>query len=91
MPARLSRSLPVAPGLIAVALVVAARLVHLDTLPGEWYGDISTLHEYTIAVPNGDFPPTYYVLGVGPLYPLIAAAFLPGVGASYLAYKLLAV
>ena len=91
MPARLSRSLPVAAGLIAVALVVAARLVHLDTLPGEWYGDISTLHEYALAARNGDFPPTYYVLGVGPLYPLIAAAFLPGGGASYFAYKLLGV
>jgi len=86
MPARSSRALTAA---IVVAAVVAVRLAGLDSLPGEWYGDISTLHEYTLAVRNGDFPPTLYSLGVGPLHPLIAAALLPGDGASYLAYKLL--
>lgn len=89
MPARPKRTPTAAIGAIVVAVVVAVRLAGLDSLPGEWYGDISTLHEYALAVRNGDFPPTLYSLGVGPLHPLVAAALLPGGGASYLAYKLL--
>jgi len=91
MPARSSRALTAAIGAVVVVVVAAVRLAGLDSLPGEWYGDISTLHEYALAVRNRDFPPALYSLGVGPLHPLIAAAVLPGGGAGYLAYKLLGV
>lgn len=86
------RTPPAALAAIVVGIVVAVRVAGLDALPGEWFGDISTLYETTRAASHGDFPPTLYVLGVGPLYPLLAAAVLAGgSGASYLAFKLIGV
>lgn len=89
MSARTVRSLLVASGIAGI--VVAARLFRLDAIPGEWYGDISTLYEYAEALRHGDLPPTLYVLGVGPLYPAILDAVLPSGPADYLAYKLVGV
>lgn len=75
-----------------VACVCAVRFVRLDTLPGEWYGDISTLFELGQMARKGNFPPTLYVLGVGPLYPLLVVAPLLGiVQFSYLTFKLASV
>ena len=91
MSARSSRPLLAAFAAAVVAAVAAVRFAGLDALPGEWYGDISTLHEYASMPRRGVLPPTLYILGVGPLYPLIVAALLPGEGTSYLAYKLLGV
>ena len=79
--------LPLAAAAIA-AVVIAARLVALDALPADWYGDISTLYEYALAVRDGNFPPGLYVVGVGPLYPmLLAITPIAGDGTSYLAIK----
>jgi hypothetical protein len=71
------------------AMVTAVRFVALGTVPGEWFGDISTLWEMGVASRNGDFAPTWYTLGVGPLYPLAIVAPLSLLGTpSYLTFKL---
>lgn len=76
--------------LVAVAVVVV-RVVRLDSMPGEWYGDISTLYEYTQALRLGSHPPGWYVVGVGPAYPMLMRPFLWVLGDSYLAIKISAV
>lgn len=76
--------------LVSVA-VVAVRVVRLDSMPGEWYGDISTLYEYTQALRNGSHPPGWYVVGVGPGHPMVLRPFLWVLGDSYLAIKVAAV
>ncbi|HVS10882.1 MAG TPA: hypothetical protein VMS76_13525 [Planctomycetota bacterium] len=81
----------VASGLLLGALVVGVRLYRLEDIPGEWYGDISTLYEYSLRASNGDFPKGLYILGVGPLYPLALAPLLSLLGTRYLTIKLVAV
>jgi len=76
---------------IVVAVVVTARVVRLGTAPAEWYGDMSTLYEYVLEMRAGGHPPGLYLLGVGPLYPMILRPFLWLLGDSYLALKWTAV
>lgn len=76
---------------VTVVTVVVVRVVGLDSTPGEWYGDISTLYEYSEALGHGDVPPGLYVLGVGPLYPQLLRPFLWILGETYLTIKLASV
>lgn len=79
------------PAALVCVAVVVVRTVRLDSMPGEWYGDISTLYEYTQALRNGSHPPGWYVVGVGPAYPTVLRPFLWLLGDSYLAIKFTAV
>lgn len=50
---------------ILVAIIV--RFVDLGNLPGEWFGDISNVHEYVMQVLQGKWP-WYFFQSAGPLY-----------------------
>ncbi|MEN9937456.1 MAG: hypothetical protein RLZZ387_4035 [Chloroflexota bacterium] len=76
--------------LAAAATILFVRLYGLGTLQAELYGDIATVYEYVAAVRNGDWP-TYYVLGVGPLYAYLVAPVTALLGLSYTSLKIAAV
>jgi hypothetical protein len=84
-------ALATATAALTLVLVVAVRLVRLDDLPGEWYGDISTLYEYALSARDLQFPAGLYYWGVGPLYPLVLSPLLALTGGGYLVIKLTAV
>lgn len=75
-------------GSVVAVLAVATRFVGLERAPAAWYGDISTLYETVLAGRDGRLPDGYYVLGVGPLYPLAIRPFLWLFGDTYLAIKI---
>jgi hypothetical protein len=71
-------------GAVGVAILgVTTRWYALSTAPAEWYGDISTVYEYVLALRAGDLPPGFYSLGIGPLYPQLVRPFLAVFGPSY--------
>ncbi|KKS97737.1 MAG: hypothetical protein UV73_C0005G0014 [Candidatus Gottesmanbacteria bacterium GW2011_GWA2_43_14] len=43
------------------------RLYQIRILPGEWYGDISNVHEYVMEIKNLDWP-FYFLQSPGPFY-----------------------
>ncbi len=77
---------------IAYCLVVALalRLYHLDTLPGEWYSDISAVQERVAQILAGGWPYRFNS-AQGPLYHYLVAPLVLLPGHSYLTYKLLSV
>jgi hypothetical protein len=86
-----STLLLIAASIVVAAVVVGVRLYRLDTLQGEWYGDISTIYEYVMSIRVGEYPRDYYNLGVGPLYAWILRPLLALFGETYLGFKLAAV
>jgi hypothetical protein len=90
MSTRVDRRWPVAVVALGVIAIVA-RTYRLDAAPGEWYGDISTLYESSLALRRGDLPPGWFIVGVGPLYPLLLWPVLSVIGVSYLAMKVTSV
>ncbi len=76
--------------IITIALAVAARLVQLDRIPGEFYGDIAIVYEYVDEIRQGLWP-TYFVLSAGPLYHYTVAPILAVTGMNYLGIKLASV
>ncbi|MEP1125619.1 MAG: glycosyltransferase family 39 protein [Ilumatobacter sp.] len=70
-----------------LVVAIALRVVFLDTAPGEWYGDISTVYEFTIALRQGEVPPGWFVLGIGPLYPALIRPVLWLLGDTFFAFK----
>ena len=74
-------------GVATAVTVAAARFVHLDEAPGEWYGDISTVYEYVVNLRNGTGPNGFYSLGTGVLYPQVIRPVLWVRGDSYLTIK----
>jgi len=62
----------------------------LDALPGEWFGDISNIHEYVMEIQNG-LHPWYFLQSEGPVYPYLIFPFTLIAGQKYLGYKLASV
>lgn len=62
----------------------------LETLPGEWFGDISNLHGYVLDIQQGRWPVTFRQ-GVGPLVHYLYILFIPLTGQRYIGYKMLSV
>lgn len=48
-------------------LALLVRLWHVWALPGEWYGDISNVHEYVEQIHRGEWP-WYFFQSPGPVY-----------------------
>lgn len=48
-------------------LTLFTRLYKIDSLPGEWFGDISNVHEYVSQIIRGEWP-FYFFQSPGPLY-----------------------
>src|SRR3989344_5817157 len=46
---------------------ILLRLFQIQSLPGEWYVDISNVHEYMIEITSGKWP-FYFFQSAGPFY-----------------------
>lgn len=67
---------------------LTVSLYRIDQLPGEWFGDISNVHEYVLQILKGDRP-FYFFQSPGPLYHyLVAPMVLLFQGNGYETYKL---
>ncbi|NJP05796.1 MAG: hypothetical protein HC837_09345 [Chloroflexaceae bacterium] len=73
-----------------IVLALALRLSNLDQLPGEVYGDIIIVYEYTANVLTGQWP-VQFVLSAGPLYHYGIAPIVGVAGLHYLGLKLASV
>lgn len=73
---------------IAYCLVVAlaARLYKLDTLPAEWYSDITAVQLKVSQILAGEWPYRFYS-AQGPLYHYLIAPLVYVLGPTYLTYK----
>src|SRR3989344_7800996 len=77
--------------LIAIlAIYIIICFYTLDVLPGEWYGDISNLHEYVQDILAARFP-WDFLQSTGPLYHYIVAPFAYVFGSTYYTYKVVSV
>lgn len=70
-----------------IPLALGLRLINLDALPGELYGDIAIVHTYVADILAGRWP-TYFVLSAGPLYHYLIAPIVAVFGNGYLGLKL---
>lgn len=74
--------------LLIIAFCLLIRIFQIDRLPGEWYGDISNVHEYVSQILRGEWP-FYFFQSPGPFYHYLIAPivyFSPTHG--YLTYKI---
>ncbi len=62
----------------------------LTAIPGDWYGDISIVHEYVASILSGGFP-WQYMTSAGPLYHYLIAPTVLVFGHQYIVYKTLSV
>ncbi|OGG03159.1 hypothetical protein A2W14_03610 [Candidatus Gottesmanbacteria bacterium RBG_16_37_8] len=70
---------------------IFVRFYQLNHLPGEWYGDISNVHEYVEEILNGKWP-FYFFQSPGPVYHyLISPIALLLRSEGYLKYKIASV
>ena len=75
---------------LALVAALAARLVFLDRLPGEIYGDIVIIFDYMVDVLARRWP-LQFVLSNGPLYQYAIAPVVLLTGLNYLGLKLASV
>jgi len=57
---------------LAVLFIFTIRIYKLESLPGEWFGDISNVHEYVQQILKGEGP-FYFFQSPGPLYHYLIA------------------
>ncbi len=76
--------------IISTIAILATRLVALDRLPGEMYGDIAIVYEYVAAIRARQWP-TYFVLSAGPLYHYLITPIVALVGFDFLGLKVASV
>jgi len=75
---------------VVLAVYLVLVLWKLDSIPGEWFGDISAVDEHTKEVLTGRWP-YYYWGSTGPVYYYIIAPFIVAWGDNYIGYKLTSV
>lgn len=75
-------------GILIYYLVVC--FYRLDTIPGEWFGDISIINNYVTEIISHHWP-SYFSTSQGPLYYYLIAPFIYLFGATYLNYKICSV
>ena len=61
--------------LLIFLLAVSLRLYHIVELPGEWFGDISNVHEYMMEILEGKWP-FYFSQSPGPVYHYLIFPFV---------------
>ncbi len=71
---------------VIVLIYLCVGLFYLDTLPAEWFGDVSISHNYTVQILAGKFP-YQFTTSVGPTYHYLIAPIISILGTSYYAYK----
>ena len=65
-------------------------LYKLDSIPGEWYGDISNVHEYVTQILSGKWP-LYFFQNTGPVYHYLISPIIYILGNRYFQYKIASV
>ena len=68
-------------------LFLGISLYEIDKIPGEWYGDISIVHEYVTRILVGQFP-LYYEAGGGPAYHYFISPIIYFLDSFFLDYKI---
>jgi 4-amino-4-deoxy-L-arabinose transferase-like glycosyltransferase len=76
--------------LATVCLVVFLRLVQLDQLQNEIYGDIALIFDYLVEIRAGTWP-THFTLSSGPLYHYLIMPVIALTGPTYFGIKLASV
>lgn len=76
--------------LLALIVVGALRLIALDGIPAEVYGDILILFDYLVRIFAGQWP-SNFVLSAGPLYQYLITPIIWLTGLSYFGLKLASV
>lgn len=71
-------------------LCLGVGIYRLSDIPGDWYGDISIVHEYVIDILSGGWP-WHYSTSAGPLYHYIAVPWVAWFGHGYIVYKSISV
>ncbi|MBI4990540.1 hypothetical protein HZB96_00420, partial [Candidatus Gottesmanbacteria bacterium] len=73
---------------LAILLIyLAVSFYRIDSLPGEWFGDISNVHEYVTQILEGKWP-FYFFQSPGPLDHYLIAPIILALGQSFLSYKI---
>lgn len=75
---------------VVIFIYLGIALWRLDTLPGEWYGDISNVHEYVMQIQRGERP-FYFFQSAGPVYHYLITPIVSVLGQDYLGYKIASV
>ncbi|MFA5827811.1 MAG: glycosyltransferase family 39 protein [Candidatus Shapirobacteria bacterium] len=75
-------------GILIFFLVVC--FYRLDSIPGEWFGDVSIVNSYVSQIITGQWPFTF-ITSQGPLYYYLIAPIIYIFGVSYLNYKICSV
>jgi 4-amino-4-deoxy-L-arabinose transferase-like glycosyltransferase len=70
--------------------VIFLRLVQLDQLQAELYGDMALIYEYIVEIRAGIWP-THFTLSVGPLYHYAIMPVIALTGPTYFGFKLASV
>lgn len=76
-------------GLILTLFLLIATF-KISEIPGEWFGDISILHEYVVDVLNGKWP-FYFSSGGGLFYYYMVSPLIAVFGNDYINYKILSI
>lgn len=69
-----------------IIIFLSIGFFRLESIPGEWYGDISNVHEYVSQILRGEWP-FYFFQSPGPVYHYAVAPIILLIGRSYFAYK----
>lgn len=77
-------------GLGVILCCFGIALYRLPDIPGEWYGDISIVHEYVLAILSRQWP-FLFVTSAGPLYHYLIAPVVFLFGHAYVVYKVCSV
>jgi hypothetical protein len=76
--------------LATAALALLVRLVNLDRLQDEMYGDITIVYEYVRNIMQGKWP-AYFDVSAGPLYHYLITPLIALTGPTYYGFKLASV
>lgn len=69
-----------------LTLFLVVSLYKLDEIPGEWFGDISNVHEYVAEILAGKLP-FYFFQSAGPLYMYLISPFISVFGTGFIVFK----
>jgi hypothetical protein len=75
---------------LSIIIFLIICFFQLDSLPGEWYGDISIENNYVQSILHGEFP-TAFITSNGPVQHYLEAPIIAVIGSNYLGYKIASV
>lgn len=73
--------------LLTIIIYLLISLFKLDEIPGEWFGDISIVHDYVMRILAGSWP-LYFEAGGGPAYQYLISPLIAILGHNFIDYKI---